>query len=443
MKCAPTRLLDPIGCAECDGNVGGELFVAAKNGRRRSRGENGDDDSESHQDSPQDRPRDVWSGCYFDQVVTNRRSFPPRAAPENPVMNVFSPLRKISIGLMLVASSAVSASAQLKEGSAAIADLRLNQVQVIGSHNSYHLPPGKTELELMDRDGKEHSGLEYGGMTLSEQFDRGVRQIELDLYPDWEGGRFAKPGAFAKAAELGLEAPAAHDPEDELKQPGTKVLHQPDLDFRSTVLTLKSALTEVDQWSQAHPDHYPIFILLELKGGKKDWAGDGLTKLEWEILQVVGKKRIVTPDAVRGGDKTLREAVLSKGWPTMEDSAGRLMFGLDNEDELRDDYLAKSPKLRGRLLFPSCDKEESPAAAWFKMNDAKKEFKRIQARVKKGFMVRTRSDVGLKKKPALRELAIASGAQFVSSDFAGNQEHGFGVAFPDGTLLRINPLTED
>ncbi|MBK1882452.1 hypothetical protein JIN85_08500 [Luteolibacter pohnpeiensis] len=344
------------------------------------------------------------------------------------------------LGAITLLSGVFVLSGQSNEGDAEMKSLRLNQVQVIGSHNSYHIPPGPTEVELMKRKHHGVAGLNYGGTSLSEQLNDGVRQIELDLYPDWEGGRFAKPAAFTEAEKLGLERPQAYDPDGRMLKPGIKVLHEPDLDFRSTTLTLQIALEEVNQWSKSHPQHYPIFILLELKGPSKDWQGNGLKKLESEILSVISKNRILTPDDVRGAHSTLREAIMTDGWPLLQDSVGRLMFGLDNENELRDGYLSDSPNLHGRLLFPSCADEKNPAAAWFKINDAKHDFERIQHLVKHGFLVRTRADVGLKKDPVLRDQAMDSGAQFISTDFPGSHPNDYGVIFADHAMMRRDPM---
>src|SRR5262245_16495177 len=59
-------------------------------------------------------------------------------------------------------------------------ELRLNQVQVLGSHNSYHgapFPPILRELRKVSR--PLAASLDYAHRPLAEQFDLGVRQIEL------------------------------------------------------------------------------------------------------------------------------------------------------------------------------------------------------------------------------------------------------------------------
>ena len=72
--------------------------------------------------------------------------------------------------------------------------VRLNQLQVVGTHNSYHLLATQEERDLRRSViGDEENGLEYA-TTLAVQFSRQeVRQIELDVFDDPEGGLYADP----------------------------------------------------------------------------------------------------------------------------------------------------------------------------------------------------------------------------------------------------------
>ena len=96
------------------------------------------------------------------------------------------------------------------------------------------------------------------------------------------------------------------------------------------------------------------------------------------------------------------------------------MFALDNEDKVRDLYLEGHPALEGRLMFASVA-ETHPAAAWFKINDPIADFDRIRRLVAAGFLVRTRADANTRQARSgdttMRDKALASGAQFVSTDY--------------------------
>ena len=96
---------------------------------------------------------------------------------------------------------------------------------------------------------------------MTEQLSQlGIRQFELDVFADPEGGRFATPAAFRMVKGLDPVGP-------DLLEPGFKVIHTPDVDYRTTCTTLKACLTTIRDWSRANPWHVPIMIQIEAKDG--------------------------------------------------------------------------------------------------------------------------------------------------------------------------------
>ena len=67
--------------------------------------------------------------------------------------------------------------------------------QVLGSHNSYHVIQPPEVMELLRLFSPELAdSLEYSHLPLPEQFtDQGIRQIELDVFADREGGLYGDP----------------------------------------------------------------------------------------------------------------------------------------------------------------------------------------------------------------------------------------------------------
>jgi hypothetical protein len=366
------------------------------------------------------------------------------------------PLSHFASQLLLVA---FSASAVFLITSCAttskIADVRLNQIQVIGTHNSYH-QLGHPSLRALTAKvaPNESGGLEYGHRPLPEQFDLGIRQIELDCFADPAGGLYAHPQGVDWAKAAGLPEVPSQDPNGELLRPGIKVMHVQDIDYMTSVLTLVDGLRQVRDWSARHPRHVPIFILLELK---EDAPAPLLTKplpfdekqldeLESEILSVFTRDQIVTPDSVRGKETTLPEALRKHGWPRLDSVRGKVMFGLDNGGPLRDLYLKGHSALERRLIFVSVP-VENPAAAWMKENDPVEGFDCIQGLVKAGFMVRTRSDADTiearKNDTRRREKAFASGAQFISTDYPEPNPafSDYSLHFEHNAVARMNPVS--
>ena len=149
------------------------------------------------------------------------------------------------------------------------AQTKLNEIQVIGSHNSYHigLAPSETKW-LTGLNPKSAQGLDYQHPSLDVQFDNGVRQVEIDIYADVQGGRYAHPANQKMITDAGLPADPPFDPNGVFLKPGFKVLHAQDIDYRANCQPFTGCLTTILNWSKAHPGHLPIFVLIETKEGK-------------------------------------------------------------------------------------------------------------------------------------------------------------------------------
>ena len=337
--------------------------------------------------------------------------------------------------------------------------VRINQVQVIGTHNSYHVAPHENVLSMIGAQGRTlANGLDYTHKPFAEQFTRlGIRQVELDVFADDpKGGHYAEPSARKILKTLGKEPGPDPDAEGKLHQPGLKVFHLQDIDYISTAPRFRDALTQIHDWSKANPRHLPIFVLVELKDAAipalptrpVPFEKEGLDSVDAEIRSIFKPEEILAPDDVRGSSPTLPEAIHSHGWPTLDESRGRVMFALDNEGLIRDRYLADHPALRGRAMFVTVEPGH-PAAAWMKVNDAIADFDRIQKLVKDGFLVRTRADTDTvearKNDPTRRDKALASGAQFVSTDYPEPRLElsPYCVKLPAGVVARANPVNGD
>ncbi|HZW31324.1 MAG TPA: phosphatidylinositol-specific phospholipase C1-like protein [Isosphaeraceae bacterium] len=343
-------------------------------------------------------------------------------------------------------------------GTASAGEPRLNQLQVIGTHNSYHIAPAPAMLELIGSTGRRRAeGLDYTHRPLAEQFSRlGIRQIELDVFADPKGGLFAEPSLRKTLRNRGKDPGPDPNADGRLRKPGLKVLHVQDVDFRTHASTFVDALTQVRAWSRAHPRHVPILILVELKDEAifglptrpVEFGRAELDAVDAEILSVFDRAELVTPDQVRGRFATLPEAIRAQGWPALESVRGHVMFALDNEGPIRDLYLDGHPALRGRVMFATVAPSES-AAAWFKINDPIRDFDRIQQLVRAGFLVRTRADADTRQARAhdgtQRDKALASGAQFVSTDYPEPDRRfsEYCVRLPEGVVARANPVNGD
>ncbi len=374
--------------------------------------------------------------------------------------------RKFVLGVVLVAGlvlpvlSAAPTPAAPDAG-ATPAELRLNHIQVKGSHNSYHVEPGQGAIDVMIKFRPDAYLLQYSHDPLTVQFeDQGVRQIELDVYADPAGDLAYPPKGT----------------------PGWKVAHIEQVDMRSTCPLLTDCLEEMLAWSDANPTHVPITVLLELKdtddipiGGHVPVPIDAalLHDLDSTIRQVIPENRLVTPDFVRGvgraggadGSGTVypdvNTAVTTVGWPLLDDVRGRFLFLLDNK---RGEYLDGDPILAGRVAFPPSSPGQ-PETGFVKRNDSVADHDAIVDAVEAGYLVRTRADypveTGLSGDDTDLLSALDSGAHFVSGDYLTPTDYErydaafaayYGLAFdptrppyetvvPGGQPVRCNPRT--
>ena len=337
--------------------------------------------------------------------------------------------------------------------------VRLNQIQTIGSHNSYHLVPSPEELALRSLfTGAEDLLMQYEHAPLPVQFaDQAVRQIELDVFVDTAGGAYTQP--FLRD----IATPDADPLPPEMDQPGIKVLHVQDVDYDTTCWTLVACLQQVKSWSDANPHHVPLAVLVELKEQDlndtlgldpgtlpavipEPWTADRMNELDAEIRSVFGPDDMITPDEVRGAHSTLEEAILTDGWPTLSDSQGKVMFLMDNGGGHRTRYLDGHPSLAGRVLFTNAS-PGNPDAAFVKRNNPRDPS--IPTLVEAGYVVRTRADAetieARNNDTGPRDIALASGAQWVSTDYpVPNMGFGFETSYfasiPGGTVARCNPV---
>jgi Phosphoinositide phospholipase C, Ca2+-dependent len=331
--------------------------------------------------------------------------------------------------------------------------VKINQIQVIGSHNSYHagLAPSEATL-MMEKSPKVYSALEYRHQPLDQQLNAGIRQIELDIFADTQGGRYAHPAGVNAVAAAGLPKDPQFDPDGVMSKPGFKVMHVQDYDYRSTCQPLIACLKIVRAWSLSHPGHVPVYILLETKTDLPPQYHATVTEkftpsvfdaLDAEIRSVFPANELITPDQVRGNHKTLEEAVLHGDWPTLATARGKVAFLMDQRP-VGPVYLEGHPSLRGRIIFTNAEPGQ-PDCAFTEENEGTPQ--EIAALVRKGYLVRTRTDENTKEARTndtrRRDAVLASGAQLLSTDYPASEPSvwtGYFVSLPDRAVARCNPV---
>jgi hypothetical protein len=337
--------------------------------------------------------------------------------------------------------------------------LHLNQIQVVGTHNSYHPYAAPEPMATVVREQfplYEPGVGDYRHKSLYEQLDRlGVRYIELDVNKDPEGGNFSERPLLATIGE----DTATGIPELDL--PGLKVFEWPQIDAESTCYLFTECLAEIKQWSDEHPGHVPITIMVEIKDTDffstatyipmTAWQVEDYDTLDAEIRSVFSEQQLITPDDVRGNFATLNEAILTVGWPTLGETRGRVMFTNCNctglpLDRQRFDYAIGHENLEGRVIFPNSPPGNPDAAVWYYEEPESKQAQ-IMALVEMGYFIRTRADAQTREAVAndtsRRDAAFSSGSQYIVTDFpepSVTASPEYFVQIPGGTPARCNPI---
>lgn len=388
--------------------------------------------------------------------------------------------------ILFAAGLAAGTAAQTPEQEEAQQPLRINQIQVLGTHNSYSQGTDPKVRALLDErvgplmkmmqekaspaaqakaaeyhpnDVSFSDSLSYSFTSLTDQLDAGVRGLELDLNHDPAGGHFGYPAAYRVLAAGGVD-PTTFLPLDrtDMEKPGFKVFHMIDVDVRSSCNLFTTCLAQLRDWSDAHPDHVPIFVMLEAKAQAIPIFPDSTAPVPFdaaaydamdaEILSVLGPKRVIMPDDVRGSYPTLEAAVRAGNWPLLEESRGKFVFMLITALDTGPlaSYLEGRPNLEGRVAFLRSEPGQSHAA-FLLLDNATYRPGEIERRVREGYLVRARSDIDTWEAKvndlSRAAAAFASGAQIVSTDYyrAGN---AFGtdyvVRLPGGGEARCNPV---
>jgi hypothetical protein len=358
--------------------------------------------------------------------------------------------KSVSIAVLVVFSGARMLAAQ------SMSDqddkVHLNQIQVIGSHNSYNLGFAPSEEKFArSHNPHEYEALEYRHATLTAQLDGGVRQLEIDIVQDPHGGRFAHPKIVELTKQAGLPPDPDFDPNHEMDKPGFKVIHIPDLNQRSSCLLFTECLKEIRAWSKSHPEHVPLFLLIETKHGRtasiphsveaEPFTSETFDALDKEIRSVFSDSELILPDKVRGNYPTLEAAVRAGHWPTLAESRGKVIFLMDQKNA-GPVYTAGHPLLQGRVLFTNSDPGK-PDAAFVEENEGSPQL--IDQLVRQGYIVRARADestiAARTNDTTRRDALLHSGAQMISTDYPLSEPSnwtGYNVGFADGLSARCN-----
>lgn len=210
--------------------------------------------------------------------------------------------------------------------------VKLNEIAVIGTHNSYQLKATLPKrglmrlLQIISLGAVENKAI-FEMDTFTEQLQQGVRNLEIDIETVDDNGDVS----FI-------------------------VTHDPILDNVSSAYNLKTALEEIALWSDNNPGHIPVYLLLEPKGSVpsvnnlQDFSLEYALALDKVIKEALGEK-LLTPSAVMGEYETFEEMRNADAWPYLSDCTGKIIVLL-HPCGVTDAYINNDITLRSQSIFP-------------------------------------------------------------------------------------------
>lgn len=152
-----------------------------------------------------------------------------------------------------------------------------------------------------------------GARTFKEVLDQ-VKNVEIDIWDTKDAVTGGKDGEWYVRHGPGTLFQSGNDNNCTGNGQGTN--------------NLGACLTDIKQWSDAHPGHDPITLFLDKKQG---WSRASSKRrpinLDQLVESILGNK-LYKPASLKAGYQSLRDAARNRAWPAMSALAGKVIIAL-------------------------------------------------------------------------------------------------------------------
>lgn len=284
----------------------------------------------------------------------------------------------------------------------AIADgVKLNEIAILGTHNSYQtLATKETRLLMSIIDTITLKKLDLDTFdfemdTLTDQLEMGIRNVEIDIETLDKDGKIE-----------------------------FKVTHNTIVDNASSAYDFKKAMEEIKLWSDNNPGHLPVYVIIEPKSfvvevnGMKKFSLNYAQELEKVLAETFGDS-LLTPDDMLRDYSSFKEMRENDDWLTLKEAQGKVIVLLHDCD-VTESYIALDESIRTQKMFPMLrydDRNES-YTSFILENDAFRANERKAENINgSNLIVRTRADVYPEYSDERYEAVEACGSQIITTDF--------------------------
>ncbi len=279
--------------------------------------------------------------------------------------------------------------------------VKLNEIAVLGTHNSYQrLATKETRfaMNLIDSITFKKFGLntfDFEMDTLTEQLEMGVRNVEIDI--------------------------ETLDKDDKIE---FKVTHNSLIDNASSAYDFEKALQEIKMWSDNNPEHIPVIIIVEPKSfvieinGMKKFSLEYAKELDKIVADTLGDS-LLTPEDMLRDYASFKEMRENDDWISLKEARGKILVLLHDCD-VTESYIALDESIKTQKMFPMLrydDRNES-YTSFILENDAWRADERKAENIdESNLIVRTRADVYPEYSDERYEVIETCGSQIITTDF--------------------------
>lgn len=210
--------------------------------------------------------------------------------------------------------------------------VKLNEIAVMGTHNSYQLLGTLPKRGLM----KTLQIISFGAVenkavfemdTFTEQLEQGIRNLEIDI-----------------------------ETVDDEGDVSFIVTHSAIIDNVSSAYNFAKGLEEIAMWSENNPGHLPIYLLIEPKddvpsiNNMKNFSLEYALEFDKVLRQVLGD-RLLTPAQAMGEYESFEEMRKADDWPALTQVAGKIIV-LMHPCSVTQEYIDNDISIKTQAMFP-------------------------------------------------------------------------------------------
>lgn len=299
--------------------------------------------------------------------------------------------------------------------------VKINEIAVMGTHNSYQLlgtAPKRAlmkVLQIMSFGAVENKAV-FEMDTFTEQLEQGVRNLEIDIETVDDEGDIS----FI-------------------------VTHSPIIDNVTSAYNFAKGLEEIAMWSDNNPGHLPIYLLIEPKGdvlsinNMKNFSAEYAMEFDKVLRQVLGD-RLLTPGQAMGEYESLEEMRNSDSWPTLAQAAGKIIV-LMHPCDVTQEYIDIDTSIRTQAMFPMLrfgDIDKSYASFILDNDPASATENNKKTVDENNLMVRTRADDYPDFSSERYSSAKNCGSHIITTDYpprsVREEEHSYTF---DGDMMKM------